>query len=141
NNVTEQNTEARGFRKTREGLVVSDKMDKTVVGPPRAGTSAVLAVCSAAATQRWTYGGDGVLRSAAGAGLCLDSHADAGVVLLGDCPGAGAARGADVRYDLTAQGELTPRWDRSLALAADAGRPGADVVVKVRDGSAGERWT
>ncbi|MFF8094372.1 30S ribosomal protein S17 [Streptomyces sp. NPDC016675] len=30
-NVTENNTEARGFRKTREGLVVSDKMDKTVV--------------------------------------------------------------------------------------------------------------
>ncbi|MFI6344611.1 30S ribosomal protein S17 [Streptomyces sp. NPDC050560] len=28
--VTEENT-ARGFRKTREGLVVSDKMDKTVV--------------------------------------------------------------------------------------------------------------
>ncbi len=28
-NTTE--TEARGFRKTREGLVVSDKMDKTVV--------------------------------------------------------------------------------------------------------------
>jgi small subunit ribosomal protein S17 len=25
------NEEARGFRKTREGLVVSDKMDKTVV--------------------------------------------------------------------------------------------------------------
>ncbi|MFF1679175.1 30S ribosomal protein S17 [Streptomyces sp. NPDC058256] len=31
NNVTEQTAEARGFRKTREGLVVSDKMDKTVV--------------------------------------------------------------------------------------------------------------
>ena len=29
-NVTENNNE-RGFRKTREGLVVSDKMDKTVV--------------------------------------------------------------------------------------------------------------
>ncbi|MGW2786595.1 30S ribosomal protein S17 [Streptomyces populi] len=29
-NVTEQKTD-RGFRKTREGLVVSDKMDKTVV--------------------------------------------------------------------------------------------------------------
>ena len=29
NNVT--NVEQRGFRKTREGLVVSDKMDKTVV--------------------------------------------------------------------------------------------------------------
>jgi small subunit ribosomal protein S17 len=26
-----EETEARGFRKTREGLVVSDKMDKTVV--------------------------------------------------------------------------------------------------------------
>ncbi|WP_105974514.1 30S ribosomal protein S17 [Streptomyces geranii] len=32
-NVTENSTttEARGFRKTREGIVVSDKMDKTVV--------------------------------------------------------------------------------------------------------------
>ena len=28
---TTNDTEARGFRKTREGLVVSDKMDKTVV--------------------------------------------------------------------------------------------------------------
>jgi small subunit ribosomal protein S17 len=28
---TEATAEARGFRKTREGLVVSDKMDKTVV--------------------------------------------------------------------------------------------------------------
>jgi len=25
-----QNSEARGFRKTREGIVVSDKMDKTI---------------------------------------------------------------------------------------------------------------
>ncbi|GGW32559.1 30S ribosomal protein S17 [Streptomyces griseoloalbus] len=31
NNVTETNIEARGDRKTREGIVVSDKMDKTVV--------------------------------------------------------------------------------------------------------------
>ena len=31
NKVTEETTEARGARKTREGLVVSDKMDKTVV--------------------------------------------------------------------------------------------------------------
>ena len=30
-NVTEETKAARGFRKTREGLVVSDKMDKTVV--------------------------------------------------------------------------------------------------------------
>ncbi|WP_165984419.1 30S ribosomal protein S17 [Streptomyces sp. YIM 98790] len=31
NNVTETTTEERGRRKVREGLVVSDKMDKTVV--------------------------------------------------------------------------------------------------------------
>jgi small subunit ribosomal protein S17 len=30
-NVTETTKQDRGFRKTREGLVVSDKMDKTVV--------------------------------------------------------------------------------------------------------------
>ncbi|MDX2542699.1 30S ribosomal protein S17 [Streptomyces sp. WI04-05B] len=30
-NVTEETKTSRGFRKTREGLVVSDKMDKTVV--------------------------------------------------------------------------------------------------------------
>ena len=30
-NVTEETKTERGFRKTREGLVVSDKMDKTVV--------------------------------------------------------------------------------------------------------------
>ncbi|AIJ13942.1 30S ribosomal protein S17 [Streptomyces violaceoruber] len=30
-NVTEETKAARGFRKTRQGLVVSDKMDKTVV--------------------------------------------------------------------------------------------------------------
>ncbi|AWS40567.1 MULTISPECIES: 30S ribosomal protein S17 [Streptosporangium] len=29
--TTEATTEARNYRKTREGLVVSDKMDKTVV--------------------------------------------------------------------------------------------------------------
>ncbi|MFD7058124.1 MULTISPECIES: 30S ribosomal protein S17 [unclassified Streptomyces] len=30
-NVTEETKASRGFRKTRQGLVVSDKMDKTVV--------------------------------------------------------------------------------------------------------------
>ncbi len=29
--ATETETEARGYRKVREGLVVSDKMDKTVI--------------------------------------------------------------------------------------------------------------
>ncbi|MFJ5028352.1 RICIN domain-containing protein [Streptomyces sp. NPDC088560] len=109
-------------------------------GTPKAGAGAVLAVCSPAATQQWTYGTDGLLRSAADSGLCLDSHADAGVVLLGDCAAEGSQRAADVRYDRTAQGELLTRWDRTLALAGAGAAPGADLVVKVRDRSAGQRW-
>ncbi|MFG2357109.1 RICIN domain-containing protein [Streptomyces sp. NPDC048521] len=109
-------------------------------GRPRAGTSAVLAACSSAVTQQWTYEADGLLRSAADSGLCLDSHADAGVVILGTCAGAASKRADDVRYDRTAQGELLPRWDRTLALATAGAEPGGDLVVKVRDRSAGQRW-
>ncbi|MEV5879017.1 RICIN domain-containing protein [Streptomyces sp. NPDC052101] len=111
-----------------------------IKGTPKAGAGTVLAVCSAALTQQWTYDADGLVRSAAGSGLCLDSHADAGVVILGACADAGTGRGDDVRYDLTVRGELLPRWDRTLALAATAENAGADVVVKVRDGSFGQRW-
>ncbi|MBL1084428.1 ricin-type beta-trefoil lectin domain protein [Streptomyces actinomycinicus] len=111
-----------------------------VRGAPEAGAAAVLADCSGTATQRWSHDADGLLRNAAGSGLCLDSHADAGVVILGSCAGAGSERGDDVRYDLTAQGELLPHWDRTLALAGAGGQAGADVVVKVRDRSAGQRW-
>ncbi|MFF4685438.1 RICIN domain-containing protein [Streptomyces sp. NPDC001307] len=111
-----------------------------VKGALKTGAAAVLAVCSPAPSQQWTYEADGLLRSAAAPGLCLDSHADAGVVILGTCAEAGAKRGDDVRYDLTAQGELLPRWDRTLALATTASNAGADLVVKVRDGSAGQRW-
>ncbi|MEU6283008.1 RICIN domain-containing protein [Streptomyces sp. NPDC047028] len=111
-----------------------------VKGRPTPGASAVLAVCSSAGTQQWTYGGDGLLRSAAGPGLCLDSHADAGVVILGTCAGARTKRGGDVRYELTGRGELLPRWDTTLALAPAGGQAGADIVVKVRDHSPGQRW-
>ncbi|MGW3210606.1 RICIN domain-containing protein, partial [Streptomyces sp. NPDC001135] len=111
-----------------------------IEGTPKAGASPVLAVCSPALSQQWTYDADGSLRSAADSGLCLDSHADAGVVILGTCADAGSPRADDVRYDLTAQGELLPHWDRTLALAASAGNAGADLVVKVRDRSAGQRW-
>ncbi|GGV14436.1 hydrolase [Streptomyces filipinensis] len=109
-------------------------------GTPKAGASAVLAVCSSAPGQQWVHDADGLLRSAADAGLCLDSHADAGVVILGSCADAGSKRGDDVRYDLTAQGELLPHWDRTLALATSTQNAGADLVVKVRDRSAGQRW-
>lgn len=112
-----------------------------IKGTPKAGASTALAVCSSALTQQWTYDADGLLRSAADSGLCLDSHADAGVVILGTCADAGSKRGDDVRYDFTAQGELLPRWDETLALATATEEAGADLVVKVRDRSAGQRWT
>ncbi|MFG2958148.1 RICIN domain-containing protein [Streptomyces sp. NPDC048291] len=109
-------------------------------GEPKAGASVVLAVCSTASTQQWTYESDGELRSAAGRDLCLDSHADAGVVILGDCAEEGAERGKDVRYDLTVQGELLPRWDETLALSTGGVDPGSDIVVKVRDHTSGQHW-
>ena len=56
--------------------------------------------------------------------LCLDSHADTGVVFLGRCVAEDAKRGDDMRYDLTAQGELLPRWDDGLAVATRLHRPG-----------------
>jgi len=111
-----------------------------IQGTAKAGAGTSLAVCSSAQTQEWSYDTDGLLRSVASPGLCLDSHADAGVVVLGTCADAKARRGNDVRYDLTVQGELLPRWDSELALTSTTKDPGADIVLKVRDGSATQRW-
>ncbi|WP_193777539.1 RICIN domain-containing protein, partial [Streptomyces sp. E5N298] len=111
-----------------------------VRGEPKAGAGARLAECSEAWTQQWTHEDDGLLRSVADPGLCLDSRADAGVVILGTCADEGTERGDDVRYDLTGQGELVPRGQQLLALAATTAAPDADVVVKVHDGSEAQRW-
>ncbi|MER7406962.1 RICIN domain-containing protein [Streptomyces sp. NPDC000070] len=107
---------------------------------PKEGSGTRLAECSTVRTQQWTYEEDGLLRSVAEPGLCLDSHEDAGVVVLGTCADEDAERGDDVRYDLTVQGELLPRWEERLALASTHDDPGADVVVKVRDRSDEQRW-
>jgi hypothetical protein len=111
-----------------------------VRGEPVAGATARLAECSSAGTQQWSIGDDGLLRSAAAPGLCLDSHADAGVVVLGACAAADARRGPDVRYDLTARGELLPRWQEGLALTSTTPKADADIVVKARDHSTDQRW-
>ncbi|MGW4536294.1 RICIN domain-containing protein [Streptomyces chartreusis] len=105
---------------------------------PGAGTE--LAKCSDDDAQQWSYEKDGLLRSVAEPDLCLDSHADAGVVILGKCVDDDSERADDVRYDFTVRGELLPRWDERLALAATTADAGADIVVKVRDGSEGQRW-
>ena len=109
-------------------------------GTAKAGASTVLAACSSAETQEWSYDTDGLLRSVASPGLCLDSHADAGVIVLGTCADAKAERADDVRYDLTVQGELLSRWNAQLALTSAGEDPGADIVLKVRDGSTAQRW-
>lgn len=106
----------------------------------REGVGTRLAVCSSAWTQQWSYEQDGLLRSVADPGLCLDSHADNGVVFLVRCVGEDAKRGKDMRYDLTVQGELLPRRHEGLALAPESTDPGGDVLVKVRDGSDAQRW-
>ncbi|MER5209823.1 RICIN domain-containing protein [Streptomyces sp. NPDC002838] len=111
-----------------------------ITGRPEAGRGTELAACSSAATQQWSYEDDGLLRSVADPHLCLDSHLDAGVVVLGSCAGEKAKRADDVRYDLTVQGELLPRWDEQLALTSTTEDPGADIVVKVRDDSDRQRW-
>ncbi|WP_330461306.1 RICIN domain-containing protein [Streptomyces sp. NBC_00820] len=111
-----------------------------VKGTPEAGAGVLLAACSSAGTQQWMYDADGLLHSMVDSGLCLDSRADAAVVILGTCADIGTARGDDVRYDLTVQGELLPRWDPTLALAATGTRPGADIVVTARDRSPDQRW-
>ncbi|MFC7914404.1 ricin-type beta-trefoil lectin domain protein [Streptomyces sp. NPDC057386] len=116
--------------------------DLCLAVPGRAadGTAVRSVVCSGAPAQRWSYESDGLLRSAADPRLCLDSHADAGVVVLGLCADRADPRAADVRYDLTPRGELLPRWDGRLALAPTTGDDGADIVVKVRDGTPAQRW-
>jgi DNA-directed RNA polymerase specialized sigma24 family protein len=109
-------------------------------GEPKPGTGTELAACSDAPTQQWSYEDDGLLRSVAEPDVCLDSHLDAGVAVLGSCAAQSARRGDDVRYDLTVQGELLPRWNGRLALTPATDDPGADLVVKIRDGSAQQRW-
>jgi hypothetical protein len=111
-----------------------------VRGEVRKGAGTELATCSDAPSQQWTYDDDGLLHSAANPGLCLDSHVDAGVVILGPCVDEDNARADDVRYDITVQGELLTRWDEQLALTSTTGTADADIVVKVRDGSDQQRW-
>ncbi|MFF9108759.1 RICIN domain-containing protein [Streptomyces sp. NPDC014805] len=128
-----------GPRRTRLRNVAAD-LCLDIRGQAVAGAQVQLAVCSSAWTQQWSYEDDGLLRSVAAPRLCLDSHADAGVVILGACAAPGDGRADDVRYDLTVRGELLPRWDETLALATVSPDPGADVVVQVRDGSDARRW-
>ncbi|WP_282700101.1 ricin-type beta-trefoil lectin domain protein [Streptomyces sp. CC219B] len=104
-------------------------------GAVRAGAVTVLAGCSSAGSQQWSYRDDGLLRSVADPTLCLDAEtvAEAGRVLLADC----LVHAGEVRYDLTVHGELLPRRGKGLAVAPGGG---GQVIVTGRDGSTGQRW-
>lgn len=109
-------------------------------GKTKSGAETKLAKCSDAASQQWSYDKNGLLSTVARPDLCLDSHRDDGVLVLGACAAPSTAHADEVRYDLTVLGELLPRWHERLAVAPASARKGADVVVKVRDGSQEQRW-
>jgi hypothetical protein len=102
------------------------------------GVAAVLADCSTAASQQWSYQDDGLLRSGADPTLCLDadSGSGGGSVVVADC----LVHAGEVRYDLTVRGELLLRGGKGLLVAAGQGKKAGDVVVAGRNGSARQRW-
>nr|WP_306457935.1 ricin-type beta-trefoil lectin domain protein [Streptomyces sp. SA15] len=100
---------------------------------PADGAGTVLAACSSAASQQWSYQDDGLLRSATDPTLCLDADADEGSVVVADC----LVHAGEVRYDLTVRGELLLRGGKGLLVAPKNGKT---VVVAERDGSEGQRW-
>lgn len=129
-----------GTEQTRLRNLAADLCLDIRGGKAKSGAEAELAVCSSAWTQQWSYENDGLLRSVADPALCLDSHAEDGVVVLDRCVAKGAAHGADVRYDLTVRGELIPRSRDRLAITSSSTDPDSDIVVKDRDGSDAQRW-
>ncbi|MGV9887830.1 RICIN domain-containing protein [Streptomyces sp. NPDC003395] len=104
-------------------------------GQVRPGAAVGLADCSPAGSQRWIYGTDGLLRSAADPALCAGADPAGRRVTLTDC----ADRTVAVAYDLTVRGELLLRRGGGLLLAPAQDAGGA-VVVRERDGSAAQRW-
>lgn len=109
---------------------------------PRAGSEATLAICSSSAqTQRWLYEEDGMLRNGADHDLCLNSHTVDGSLVLWPCADPTAENAADVRYDLTVQGHVIPRWDDSLAVVPTTPAAGTSVVSRIRDESTLQNWS
>ncbi len=101
-----------------------------------AGAGALLAPCSEAASQQWSYRDDGLLRSAADPTLCLAADPRTKTVTLAGC----VVPAGEVSYDVTVRGEILLRRHHGLALTPGSGRPGAGVEVRERDGSAKQRW-
>ncbi|MEV1068851.1 ricin-type beta-trefoil lectin domain protein, partial [Streptomyces sp. NPDC050263] len=105
-------------------------------GRAEAGAPIVLAPCSQATSQRWSYLDDGLLRSVADPTLCLTADPGRRTAALGRC----LVHSGETFFDLTVRGELLLRRDGNLVVARGAGGSGKAVVVTERDGSVGQRW-
>ncbi|MFF4054247.1 RICIN domain-containing protein [Streptomyces sp. NPDC001708] len=116
------------LRNEDAGLCLDTLGAKTVDG-----AKAVLAECSSAGSQQWSYQEDGLLRSAAAPRLCLDADAEKRSVVVTDC----LTRTGEIHYDLTVRGELLLRRGKGLLIAPGEGET---AVVTERNGSKGQRW-
>ncbi|MFI9587491.1 RICIN domain-containing protein [Streptomyces sp. NPDC052236] len=123
------------MRNADSGLCLDIRDGRAVLG-----AEVMMDSCDTSVTQQWSYEDDGLLRSSAAADLCLNSHDLDGMAELNECTPSSAADGADVRYDMTIQGNVIPRWNDKLALVPTSSDVGSAVVVKVRDGSEAQRW-
>ncbi|MER6789713.1 ricin-type beta-trefoil lectin domain protein, partial [Streptomyces sp. NPDC000658] len=131
--------QAQGAMRGRLHNVASGLCIGIVGGKPADNAETELAACSSAPGQQWSYEPDGLLRSAADAGLCLDSRLGYSV-RLGPCAGTGQPEPENVRYDFTLQGTLVPRSGQNLALAPAATDGSGALVLKNRVDSAAQRW-
>ncbi|WP_139058454.1 RICIN domain-containing protein, partial [Streptomyces prasinopilosus] len=119
---------------TASGLCVG-----VVGGRAVAGAETELTACSAGGAQQWTYETDGLLRSAAEPGLCLDSRLGYSV-RLARCTGGAREDSGSARYDFTVQGALVPRSGQDLGLAPAATDGSGALVLKARDDTDAQRW-
>ncbi len=129
-----QGTLRGGLRNVSSGLCIGIAGDRAVEG-----AEAELATCSSALGQQWSYETDGLLRSAADTGLCLDSRLGYSV-RLAPCTAAARTDTRDLRYDFTLQGTLVPRSGQDLALAPAATDGSGALVLKNREDGPEQRW-
>ncbi|MFJ1807282.1 MULTISPECIES: ricin-type beta-trefoil lectin domain protein [unclassified Streptomyces] len=131
--------DAQGTLRGRLHNVASGLCIGIVGGKAVTGAETELAACSSVGVQQWSYEPDGLVRSAANADLCLDSHLGFSVRLAA-CAGASQPDPKNVRYDFTLQGTLVPRSGQNLALAPAATDGSGALVLKNRVDSAAQRW-
>ncbi|MFE2532249.1 ricin-type beta-trefoil lectin domain protein [Streptomyces sp. NPDC059371] len=107
---------------------------------PASGAEARLIPCSSESATEWSYGSDGLLRDAVHPGLCLDSHLSYSVQLA-PCTDSSQPGAKNVRYDLTLQGLLVPRWNPDLALVPASAEGESALVLKLRENEPIQHWT